>query len=83
MYLFKCMVLNAEEFKHERREKCKESCKGNCSLTKFIYLCMREATLLDNIELMLYPKVTDHIVKFLELKYVRYLNTYCSQMWSE
>ena len=31
---------------------------------------MREANLLDNIELMLYPKVTDHIVKILALKYV-------------
>ena len=83
MYSFKCMVLNADKFKQERRDRCKQSCNETCSLTKFIYLCMREAKLLDNIELMLYPKVTDHIVKILALKYVRYLNTYCSQMRSE
>ena len=83
MYSFKCMVLNAGKFKQERRVRCKKSCTGTCSLTKFLYLCMREAKLLDNIELMLYPKVTDHIVKILALKYVKYLNTYCSQMRSE
>jgi hypothetical protein len=61
------------------KERGVNKVKGNCSLTKFIYLCMRRAGLYKNNSLMLYPKVTDQIVKFLAFKYVNYLDTYCSQ----
>ena len=51
-------------------------CK-TCSLTRFIYVHLKEARLLDVNGLQRYAKVTDMIVQILTSTYIKYLNAYC------
>ena len=48
-----------------------------CSLTRFIYVHLKEARLLEVNRLQKYAKVTDMIVQILTSTYIKYLNAYC------
>ena len=77
VYFWKCMVTYCRTFPVERRNRCKaEKCKY-CSLTRFIYVHLKEARLLDVNGLQRYAKVTDMIVQILTSTYIKYLNAYC------